>query len=103
MEVEGLVWALLECNIYFLLNLRLFYNVTADLFIYSKKHLAPFLPTHPVIDPLAGNSTQSFGVVSAAPYGSPLILPISWSYIKVLILDSLSMSTLIHFFYLKSR
>ena len=53
------------------------------LFISSKKHLAPFLPTHPVIDPLAGNSSQSFGVVSAAPFGSPLILPISWSYIKV--------------------
>ena len=26
---------------------------------------------------------QSFGVVSAAPYGSALILPISWAYIKV--------------------
>lgn len=49
-----------------------------------KKHLAPFLPTHPVIDPLAGNSSQSFGVVSAAPFGSPLILPISWSYIKMM-------------------
>ncbi|XP_057374547.1 glycine dehydrogenase (decarboxylating), mitochondrial-like [Daphnia carinata] len=49
-----------------------------------KKHLAPFLPTHPVIDPLAGNSAQSFGVVSAAPFGSPLILPISWSYIKMM-------------------
>jgi glycine dehydrogenase len=49
--------------------------------------LAPFLPTHPVIDPLGGQSSQSFGVVSAAPFGSPLILPISWSYIKVAILD----------------
>jgi glycine dehydrogenase len=47
--------------------------------------LAPFLPTHPVIDPLNGQSSQSFGVVSAAPFGSPLILPISWSYIKVII------------------
>jgi len=45
--------------------------------------LAPFLPTHPVVDPLDGNSAQSFGVVSAGPYGSPLILPISWAYIKV--------------------
>ena len=48
-----------------------------------KKHLAPFMPTHPVVDPMKGASGQSFGVVSAAPYGSPLILPISWSYIKV--------------------
>jgi len=47
--------------------------------------LAPFLPSHPVIDPLAslGSSSKSFGVVSAAPFGSSAILPISWAYIKV--------------------
>lgn len=49
-----------------------------------KAHLAPFLPTHPVVDPLAGAENKSFGVVSAAPYGSSSILPISWSYIKLM-------------------
>ncbi|KAL5285746.1 GLDC family protein [Megaselia abdita] len=48
-----------------------------------KSHLAPFLPGHPVISPLE-NDSQSFGVVSAAPYGSSAILPISWSYIKMM-------------------
>lgn len=50
-----------------------------------KAHLAPFLPTHPVMEPAAGASaSHSFGVVSAAPFGSPLILPISWTYIKMM-------------------
>src|SRR5450756_1664388 len=43
------------------------------------KHLAPFLPNHPVIDLGHG---QSAGTVSAAPWGSPSILPISWVYIQ---------------------
>jgi glycine dehydrogenase len=51
-----------------------------------KKHLAPFLPSHPVINPLAsmGKLSKSFGVVSAAPFGSSAILPISWAYIKMM-------------------
>ncbi|XP_061401002.1 glycine dehydrogenase (decarboxylating), mitochondrial-like [Musca vetustissima] len=48
-----------------------------------KAHLAPFLPGHPVISP-SGNEETSFGVVSAAPFGSSAILPISWSYIKLM-------------------
>lgn len=50
-----------------------------------KAHLAPFLPSHPVVNPLAdlGDKSKSFGVVSAAPFGSSAILPISWAYIKV--------------------
>ncbi|XP_075170541.1 glycine dehydrogenase (decarboxylating), mitochondrial [Haematobia irritans] len=48
-----------------------------------KSHLAPYLPGHPVISPLE-NEDQSFGVVSAAPFGSSAILPISWSYIKLM-------------------
>ncbi|KAJ8931698.1 hypothetical protein NQ314_015345 [Rhamnusium bicolor] len=48
-----------------------------------KSHLAPFLPGHPVVNPLGANST-SYGVVSAAPYGSSAILPISWAYIKMM-------------------
>lgn len=51
-----------------------------------KAHLAPFLPSHPVVNPLAsmGKLSKSFGVVSAAPFGSSAILPISWAYIKVI-------------------
>ena len=51
-----------------------------------KAHLAPFLPSHPVIATgsatYMGKQAQPFGVVSAAPYGSAAILPISWAYIK---------------------
>ena len=50
-----------------------------------KKHLAPFLPDHPVIQGVnAHESAQPLGTVSAAPWGSPLILTISWAYIKML-------------------
>ncbi|KAG8181341.1 hypothetical protein JTE90_017508 [Oedothorax gibbosus] len=53
-----------------------------------KAHLAPFLPSHPIIDPLrvgeGEDPHQSFGVVSAAPWGSSAILPISWAYIKMM-------------------
>ncbi|GJQ80400.1 hypothetical protein Trydic_g12260 [Trypoxylus dichotomus] len=48
-----------------------------------KSHLAPFLPGHPVVNPLGENS-KSYGVVSAAPFGSSAILPISWAYIKMM-------------------
>eukprot|EP00244_Chara_vulgaris_P000294 TRINITY_DN104_c0_g1_i2.p1 TRINITY_DN104_c0_g1~~TRINITY_DN104_c0_g1_i2.p1 ORF type:complete len:776 (-),score=182.60 TRINITY_DN104_c0_g1_i2:1777-4104(-) len=52
-----------------------------------KKHLAPFLPSHPVI-PTGGlpatASQSSFGVISAAPWGSALILPISFMYIAMM-------------------
>uniref|UniRef100_A0A1B0FFX4 Glycine cleavage system P protein n=2 Tax=Glossina morsitans morsitans TaxID=37546 RepID=A0A1B0FFX4_GLOMM len=48
-----------------------------------KSHLAPYLPGHPVISPLESEDA-SFGVVSAAPFGSSAILPISWSYIKLM-------------------
>jgi len=44
-------------------------------------HLAPFLPSHPVI-PTGGD--QGIGPVAAAPYGSASILLISWAYIALL-------------------
>jgi len=49
-------------------------------------HLAPFLPGHTVtsVDPSTGDSRGSESAVAAAPYGSSLILPISWMYIKML-------------------
>ena len=56
--------------------------------IAVKSHLAPFLPSHPVVrtptQSMQGKSAKSFGVVSAAPYGSAAILPISWVYIKTM-------------------
>ncbi|MFT2719141.1 aminomethyl-transferring glycine dehydrogenase [Deinococcus sp. A31D244] len=45
-----------------------------------KAHLAPFLPNHAV----RPTSSSSTGAVSAAPYGSASILPISYLYIRLL-------------------
>lgn len=47
-----------------------------------KAHLSPFLPNH-VISPIEGDN-QGIGAVSAAPYGSSSILPISWMYCVML-------------------
>ena len=47
------------------------------------KHLQPFLPTHPLLMD-AKQSKESGYTVSAAPWGSASILPISWMYIKML-------------------
>ena len=46
-----------------------------------KKHLAKYLPNHPVVH-LRGRSSEH-GSVSAAPFGSAGILPISWAYIAM--------------------
>lgn len=51
-----------------------------------KSHLAPFLPDHPVVtgvNPAAGGR-ETIGTVSAAPWGSASILPISWAYILMM-------------------
>jgi glycine dehydrogenase len=51
------------------------------------EHLAPFLPGHPVIDPMAdkaGGNKVALGAIAAAPWGSPSILPISWMYIRMM-------------------
>jgi glycine dehydrogenase len=53
-------------------------------------HLAPFLPDHPVV-PLG--IAESCGTVSAAPWGSPSILPISWAYIRMMGPEGLSEAT----------
>jgi glycine dehydrogenase len=50
--------------------------------VISRAHLAPFLPNHP-LDSTAGPSTGP-GPVSAAPFGSAGILPISWAYIRLM-------------------
>ncbi|CAG0896782.1 unnamed protein product [Cyprideis torosa] len=57
-----------------------------------KAHLIPFLPDHPLIDPdtfdkptdQKKDCPNSIGPVSAAPFGSASILPISWAYIKLM-------------------
>jgi len=54
-----------------------------------KAHLAPFLPNHPVVQCALDNldadpQTMQTGAVSAAPWGSAAILPISWAYIKMM-------------------
>lgn len=60
------------------------------------RHLAPFLPGHPVVQ-VGGEGAnvvpKSTGAVSAAPYGSAAILPISWMYIKMLGTAGLKRST----------
>jgi len=53
-------------------------------------HLAPFLPDHPVV-PLGIESPC--GTVSAAPWGSPSILTISWAYIRLMGPDGLKRAT----------
>ena len=49
--------------------------------ICAAEHLAPFLPTHPVV-PTGGE--RAIGPISAAPWGSASILLISWAYIALL-------------------
>ena len=44
-------------------------------------HLAPFLPGHPCS---SQNRESAIGPIAAAPYGSPNILPISWTYMKLM-------------------
>jgi len=54
------------------------------------KHLAPFLPSHPVIQTGGEKGTHA---VSAAPWGSASILLISYAYIKMLGADGVTDST----------
>eukprot|EP00741_Cyanophora_paradoxa_P022455 tig00021489_g21681.t1 len=54
------------------------------------KHLAPFLPGHPVI---CTGGEKAIGPVSAAPWGSASILPISWMYIHLMGPDGLKRAT----------
>ena len=46
-------------------------------------HLAPFLPGHPVVRPESAGD-EAIAAISAAPWGSPSILPISWMYIALM-------------------
>jgi glycine dehydrogenase len=54
-------------------------------------HLIPFLPGHPVV--ASSSSPTAIGPVSAAPWGSASILPISWAYLKMMGDDGLRKAT----------
>ncbi|HEX3003077.1 MAG TPA: aminomethyl-transferring glycine dehydrogenase [Angustibacter sp.] len=47
-----------------------------------RSHLAPYLPGHPVVEDASPGSMV--GPVSAAPFGSASILPISWAYVRLM-------------------
>jgi glycine dehydrogenase len=56
-------------------------------------HLVPYLPSHPVVEIDGSGSPRGGGPVSAAPYGSAGILPISWAYIAMMGADGLRSAT----------
>jgi glycine dehydrogenase len=67
------------------------------------KHLAPFLPSNPVI-PTGGHTPIT--AISSAPWGSALVLLISYSYIKMLGAEGLKEATvyaILNANYLKSK
>ena len=71
--------------------------------VAAKAHLAPFLPGHPLAQSdehyllgsggATANVVHAGGPVSAAPYGSPSILPISWAYVRMMGIDGLKQAT----------
>ena len=54
------------------------------------KHLAPFLPTHPLV---STGGKAAIGPVAAAPFSSASILPISWMYIRMLGGEGIKLAT----------
>jgi glycine dehydrogenase len=56
-----------------------------------REHLAPHLPNHP-LRPEAGPAS-GIGPISAAPWGSASILPISWAYIRMMGAEGLTEAT----------
>ncbi|MET4780930.1 aminomethyl-transferring glycine dehydrogenase [Glaciihabitans sp. UYNi722] len=78
--------------------------------VAAKSHLAAFLPGHPLAQrefrPVEASSFAELveasdpvttpthrNIVSAAPYGSPSILPISWAYVRMMGADGLKQAT----------
>lgn len=76
--------------------------------VAAKAHLAPFLPGHPLAQDeqhylrsdashgelgFGSSVVHGGGPVSAAPYGSPSILPISWAYVRMMGADGLKQAT----------
>jgi len=62
--------------------------------VAARAHLAPFLPGHPLAQSNSHVGFEHGGApVSAAPFGSPSILPISWAYVRMMGLDGLTRAT----------
>ena len=69
--------------------------------VAAKAHLAPYLPGHPLaqrsfteaLEADAPERPWHKNIVSAAPYGSPSILPISWAYVRMMGSDGLREAT----------
>jgi len=56
-----------------------------------RAHLAPYLPSHPMHPD--SSRRDGIGAISAAPYGSAGILPISWAYIRMMGAEGLTHAT----------
>lgn len=56
-----------------------------------RAHLAPYLPSHPLHPD--GDKRDGIGPISAAPYGSAGILPISWAYVRMMGAEGLTRAT----------
>ncbi|MBF4765133.1 aminomethyl-transferring glycine dehydrogenase [Nocardioides islandensis] len=56
-----------------------------------RAHLAPYLPSHPMHP--EPEKREGIGPISAAPYGSTGILPISWAYVRMMGPDGLTRAT----------
>jgi glycine dehydrogenase len=56
-----------------------------------REHLAPYLPSHPMHPEVA--KRDGIGPISAAPYGSAGILPISWAYVRMMGAEGLTRAT----------
>ncbi len=56
-----------------------------------RAHLAPYLPSHPMHPDNARR--EGIGPISAAPYGSAGILPISWAYVRLMGGEGLTRAT----------
>jgi glycine cleavage system P protein (glycine dehydrogenase) len=59
--------------------------------VAAREHLAPYLPSHPMHP--EPDRREGIGPVSAAPYGSAGILPISWAYIRLMGAEGLVAAT----------
>jgi glycine dehydrogenase len=56
-----------------------------------REHLAPYLPSHPMHPET--DTREGIGPISAAPYGSAGILPISWAYVRMMGGEGLTRAT----------
>ncbi|MGC3993469.1 MAG: aminomethyl-transferring glycine dehydrogenase [Propionicimonas sp.] len=52
-----------------------------------REHLAPYLPNHPLV--ASAGPASSYGPVSAGPFGSAGVLPITWAFIALMGADGL--------------